>query len=362
MKKTCRTEFVRPLDRNPGDSRRRTDRVARPLALRRAFTLVELLVVITIIAILIALLLPAVQSAREAARMLQCQNNLKQIGLGFLGHEQSQKCLPSGGWMCVWVGDPLRGFGPSQPGGALYSILPFIEQQPLWQLPDDGDIENISAQQKAKAAIMCQTPLAVMNCPSRRPAQLYPYILDPYWTPKNANVTSTVARNDYAANTGDGNVGMEPNIVDPGIVGSVTNNQQAASYSWPSGKGYTGVCHVRSKVTMADIGDGASNTYMIGEKSLNPDYYATGQGQADNHSMFEGFDRDVNRWANPYLPPLQDTPGFDYEFAFGSAHASGFYMAFCDGSTQFMSYSIDLVTHGRLANRTDGTPVDPKKL
>ncbi len=96
-----------------------------------AFTLVELLVVITIIGILIALLLPAVQAAREAARQTQCRNNLKQLALGCLSHESAIKRFPSDGWGYGWTGDPDRSTDWRQPGGWIYNILPYIEQQPL---------------------------------------------------------------------------------------------------------------------------------------------------------------------------------------------------------------------------------------
>ena len=102
--------------------------------IHRAFTLVELLVVITIIGILVALLLPAVQAAREAAQMAQCKNNLMQLALGCLNHENVTKRFPTNGWGFDWIGDPDLGNDWRQPGGWLYNVLPFIEQQPLHDL------------------------------------------------------------------------------------------------------------------------------------------------------------------------------------------------------------------------------------
>jgi prepilin-type N-terminal cleavage/methylation domain-containing protein/prepilin-type processing-associated H-X9-DG protein len=350
---------------------------------RHGFTLVELLVVITIIAILIALLLPAVQMAREAARKGQCGNNLKQLTMAMLQHEERNKFYPSGGWGWWWVGDPDRGFGREQPGGWAYSILPFMEQEELFYLGKDGQPETATAVQTAGAARCIQTPLAMMNCPTRRSPLAYPlgYFSGGSAAFFNADSVSAVARGDYAACAGDQMYGYVGGFAGPSSLSEAatwTADYPAKSPTWPNcdkkwtSDTATGISYLRSEISVARVSDGTSNTYMLGEKNLDPDSYVNGADGADNESQFAGYDNDTYRTtycpdppldAN-YIPdhtPWQDTPGVRTEFAFGSAHSDSCNMSFCDGSVRPISYSIDPLTHRYLGNREDGIPIDPQK-
>jgi prepilin-type N-terminal cleavage/methylation domain-containing protein len=136
---------------------------------RNGFTLIELLVVIAIIGILVALLLPAVQATREAARRTECKNHLKQIGIGWLNHEDVHGHLPSSGWGYKWTGEPSRDYGKDQPGGWVYNMLAFIEQT---------DLRNLGARTSEPGQLSAQKaqPIKIMHCPTRRRAKVYPAI------------------------------------------------------------------------------------------------------------------------------------------------------------------------------------------
>jgi prepilin-type N-terminal cleavage/methylation domain-containing protein/prepilin-type processing-associated H-X9-DG protein len=327
------------------------------------FTLVELLVVITIIGILIALLLPAVQAAREAARRAQCTNNLKQIGLAFLNHESTFRTFPAGGWTASFVGDPDFGFGVNQPGGWIYNILPFIEQQAIHDF-QKGLTTSTSPTRTAAAATMEQTVLSGMICPSRRTAKCYPNSVG--LQPVNADSTSVFAKTDYAANCGDSSDDQANwgSITVPSTLSAGTSSSQI----WPDTSMFSGVVFLRSTIRMADIKDGTSNTYLVGEKYLDSDYYTTGNDGGDDWSLYSGCQNDYGRtcYYNSTTPSLSWTPQQDTNVvntqAFGSAHASGFNMAFCDGSVRNISYLIDAKVHSYLGNRKDGQSIDGSKL
>jgi prepilin-type processing-associated H-X9-DG protein len=312
----------------------------------------------TIIGILIGLLMPAVQSARETARVAQCANNLKQLGLACLAHEQANKFLPSSGWGWEWIGDPNRGFGQKQPGGWLYNVLPYMDQQALHN--QGMGLPSQSSASMSALQLQFITPLAMINCPTRRKAQLFAFAPDfnAGIVPFNANIANAVTRTDYCANSGD----AMNCYYWPGPASLAAGD--AVGFAWhnAAADGLTGVSYERSLVKMASITDGASNTYLLGEKYLNPNDYFTGHDYADNECATAGYDNDTNRCGYLGQTPLQDTPGVADNFCFGSAHSSGAQFVFCDGSIHTISYFIDGETHRRLSNRQDGSPVDANKL
>ncbi len=316
------------------------------------FTLVELLVVITIIGILISLLLPAVQSAREAARRLQCSNHLKQLALASLTHESAHGHFPTGGWGYEIIGDPDQGFGLNQPGGWVYNVLPFIEQQALRNM---GSGITDETQRKAALTQLTEAPLSVLHCPSRRRAVTTQ--VKSHWAPKNANFTTNVAKTDYAINTGDPAGGIDvfpgPSSLSQGMDPSYWTDRQSTVDNVCNG-----VSHQRSMVMMADVRDGSSNTYLIGEKYLNPQSYHSlaVYDMGDNEAVYSGFNRDFHR--STLHRPFQDRTGDTNWARFGSAHSGAFNMSFCDGSVRSISYSIAAEIHRRLGVRNDGQIVD----
>jgi len=362
----------------------------------RAFTLVELLVVIAIIGVLVALLLPAVQAAREAARRSQCQNNLKQMGLGSLNHESTLGFYPTGGWNFDWGPDPNRGFGKKQPAGWMYSLLPFIEQQNLRSLGSGATIG--SAGHREAMQLLFQSNVPAYRCPSRSRTLLpltiwnHPVKNIGNWV-RGVGMSEGLFKGDYAANSGDTEnsdgapwFGGAPSALNGDYSGAEATFQTKLAdapmdfCSQPT-SGFeanivrlcqSGISFVRSEVTIAQVEDGTSNTYLFGEKFIEPDEYdggtvvgQTGLSRMNNQAAYCGYEWDNQRRAwNPLIntedsqedyQPRQDTSGLNGDLHFfGSAHPSVFNMVYCDGSVHSLSYDIDPYVHSYSANRFDG--------
>jgi prepilin-type N-terminal cleavage/methylation domain-containing protein/prepilin-type processing-associated H-X9-DG protein len=280
------------------------------------FTIVELLVVIAIIGTLIALLLPAVQMAREASRRSACANNLRQQAVAVKLHEETHKIFPTGGWGGEWLGDPDAGYGAKQPGGWIYNVLAYIEEDDLRQLGRGMRVRGQEtraqlAQREEAMVTLMQSPVSVFYCPSRRLARLYPYTGGQL---KNfeQQPPEEVAKTDYAI--------------------SAT------------------ISYVKSEVIMPDIqlaGKGASKTVLAGEKSLAATSYDTG-GAGDSLVAYVGDCEDIRR--APSGMPISDAERGQAHLApktalnepvpggsgFGGPHTSGANIAYCDGSVRFV--------------------------
>jgi prepilin-type N-terminal cleavage/methylation domain-containing protein/prepilin-type processing-associated H-X9-DG protein len=359
----------------------------------RGFTLVELLVVIAIIGILVAILLPAVQAAREAARNTQCKNNLKQIGTACLLHENTYKAFPYGGWGFLWMGDPDQGVGPQQPGGWVYSVMPFIEE---------GAVSGVGAgmpwdQKKEALAKQMAHMVPAFNCPTRRyavpleawapPNYLVP--ADGGKHPRNAKLPPKVAKTDYAINGGESTIprttldGDNPPEECLKSGGGLTGDAARGLYpecGWHCTDGcvqnmhdrFSGVSTWRYSATITQVRDGTDKTLMLGEKSVIPAFYDKVGGfrsgdrgstysknnGGDNSSMYQGYDYDQTRWGIPVLD--DDKLVTSHELHFGSAHLTGTNVAFCDGSIKTIDFEVHPDVWRRFVHR-ENDELDPPR-
>lgn len=304
----------------------------------------ELLVVIAIIGVLVALLLPAMQAARESARAATCKNHLKQIGIAVHMHLDAHHHFPTGGWGYRWTGDPDRGFDKQQPGGWVYSLLPYVEQENLHALGAGLPEPEKNA---AAAKRISRPPLPLFTCPTRRPAIQYPAATFAYRNQmSNSDVPSYVTRGDYAINVGHD----RQNTL---LGGGPKSMVSAESYSWPDPEKFTGVSFVRSEVNISQVIDGMTKTFLVGEKYVMADCYDVDCDRSDWGHIFGGFSEDTFRMAGTRNPLHRDEQNVAQPTSFGSAHAQCHFV-FCDGSVRAIDYQIDPSVYEAYGNRNDG--------
>jgi prepilin-type N-terminal cleavage/methylation domain-containing protein len=362
-------------------------------ALRSAFTLVELLVVIAVIGILVALLLPAIQASREAGRRAQCKNNLKNIGVACLNHADTFKVFPTGG--ATWGQDIAyniegdKPLGPDRQGiGWGFQILPFLEETAAHSITTNDDILQVVVSvyacpsRRAPKTVFSkyfQKIVAVIDYAGAQPCALR----DPtapvasYYDPL-VGVPFTPAGYGQLAPSfyGGARYSVTQAPPDNGVYEGVIVRCPWRRRFGAAGGPYIGawVVGVPKPTKYSTIGDGTSRTLMIAEKYVRNDNYDGGD-LSDDHGWAEGWDGDQMR--STAFPPINDAdpigwrPDVDQYFGdrglfqgfynvlhFGAAHPTGIEAVFADGSVRMISYEIDARTFNAFGTRDGGETVD----
>lgn len=318
--------------------------MSRVSRLRFGFTLVELLVVIAIIGILVGLLLPAVQAAREAARRMQCSNNIKQMGLALQNYESAHRTFPPGfisRVTGVWPGGGNTPIPEAGPGWSFYAmILPFMEQPALYQQIDFSRPITDVVHQEARS-----TRVSSYQCPSDawdEPVAVWPDSIG----------IRDMAHCSYIGCLGGGNPADAPGYT--------------AMYEETP---FNGMFHRNIPVKHAHITDGTSHTLGLGERAsmFTPNGWAgviptaqtvfsgpiaRGRGQVVGQTARPAITMATVhvRTGGPNAPT--GSPG-----GFWSPHTGGCLFLLMDGSTHTIETNIDIQIFRAMAGRNDALPV-----
>lgn len=279
---------------------------------RRAFTLIELLIVIAIVAMLVGLLLPAVHQAREAASRTQCRNGLRQVGLAAHHHVTDFGKFPIG----VLRNMPYQGANRPPRPPAPYSdasrygdywpwavfLLPYLEQQPLFV--------GINWLARPWSQDVGCVPMPVLRCP-------------------------TDLRSDISYNLGG-------RLLRPTGYQGVSGTDQFA---------FDGIFAVNNALNIEQVTDGCSNTLMVGERPPSDNvwygWWAGGMGawpyQGTADTILGVADRGLT--TDPpqtFRPGSAIDPNWEHIWHYWSFHAGGATFLFADGSVRFLTYGMDL--------------------
>jgi hypothetical protein len=261
------------------------------------------------------------------------------------------------------MGDPDGGYGKYQPGSCIYSILDYLEESEVRTIAAGMPV----ADKRVELTKLSQTPIPVMNCPTRRSSVLLPMAYPDFY--RNMNRPEFVIRGDYGACM-SGQVQPIDGFPEP-----FTLDQGKTTFNWVNAENsklkktpdnkpipLDGVIIYHRPIKLRQITDGLSSTYLLGEKFLSTFNYDNGRAWYDDQSYYIGFDQDVNlssyyKPENDFLPIDHPDDLLSFSFRFGSAHPNVWHMLFCDGSVHAISYEIALETHKSLGSRYGGEGV-----